>query len=138
MLDSPNGDVRLSRTRSLRGHLAFSQVLPRRALARKENGRHVRENTLDLQNDKIDYTRRKMHRQVEHRLPTGAAWERTYEREIRKKETRKAAMAAVVAGANVTTACRRARRFTHRHRGVHRGPHERQPLPSGRYPPTGG
>jgi len=35
MLDSPYGDVRLSRARSLRGHPAFSQVPPQRALARK-------------------------------------------------------------------------------------------------------
>jgi len=35
MTDSPYGDVRLSRTRSLRGQLAFSQELPPRALARK-------------------------------------------------------------------------------------------------------
>ena len=33
---SPYGDVRLSRTRSLRGHPAFSQVLPQRALGRKK------------------------------------------------------------------------------------------------------
>jgi len=79
-----------------------------------------------------------MYRQVEHRLPTSAAWEPTYEREIRKKETRKAAMGAVVAVADVNTACWRRGRSAHRHRGVHRGPHERQPLPSGRYPPTGG
>jgi len=79
-----------------------------------------------------------MHRQVEHRLPTGAAWERTHEREFIKRETRKAAMAAVVAVADVTTACWRMGRSAHRRRGVHRGQHERQPLPSGRYPPTGG
>jgi len=79
-----------------------------------------------------------MHRQVEHRLPTGAAWERTYEREIRKKTMRKAAMAAVVAVADVTAACWRRGRSAHLRRGVHRGPHERQPLPSGGYPPTGG
>jgi len=91
-----------------------------------------------LQNDKTVFTRRKIHRQVEHRLPTGAAWERTYEREIRKKETRKAAMAAVVTVADVTTACWRRGRSAHRRRGVHRGPHERQPLLSGGYPPTGG
>jgi len=36
MSDSPYGDVRLSRTTSLGGHLAFSQVLPQRALARKK------------------------------------------------------------------------------------------------------
>ena len=69
---------------------------------------------------------------------TGAAWERTYEREIRKKETRKAAVAAVVAVADVTTACWRRGRSAHRRRGVHCGPHERQLLPSGGYPPTGG
>jgi len=91
-----------------------------------------------LQSDKTVLTRRKIHRQVEHRLPTGAACERTYEREIRKKETRKAAMAAVVAVAGVTTACWRRGRSAHRRRGVHRGPHERKPLPSGGYPPTRG
>jgi len=32
MLDSPYGDVRLSRARSFRGHPAFSQVLPQCAL----------------------------------------------------------------------------------------------------------
>jgi len=79
-----------------------------------------------------------MHRQVEHRLPTGAVSERTYEREIRNKEPRKAAMAAVVAVADVTTACWRRGRSAYRHGGVHRGPHERQPLPSGAYPPTVG
>jgi len=47
-------------------------------------------------------------------------------------------MAAVVAVADVTTACWRRGRSAHRRRGVHRGPHERQPLPSGGYPPTGG
>jgi len=36
MSDSPYGDVRLSRARTLRGHPAFSQLLPRRALARKK------------------------------------------------------------------------------------------------------
>jgi len=84
------------------------------------------------------FTRRKIHRQVEHRLPTGAAWERTYEREIRKKEKWKVAMAAVVAVADVTTACWGRGRAAHRRRGVHRGTHERLPLPSGGYPPTGG
>jgi len=68
---------------------------------------------------------------------TGAAWERTYEREMRKTETRKAAMAAVVAVTDVTTACWRREPSAHRRRGVHRGPHERQLLPSGGYPPTG-
>jgi len=47
-------------------------------------------------------------------------------------------MAAVVAVADVTTACCRRGRSARRRRGVHRGPHERQPLPSGGYPPTGG
>ena len=69
---------------------------------------------------------------------TGAVWERTHEREIRKKETRKAAIVAVVAVADVTTACWCRGSSAHRRRGVHRGPHERQLLPSGGYPPTGG
>jgi len=47
-------------------------------------------------------------------------------------------MAAVVAVADVTTACWRRGRSAHRRRGVHRGPHERQLLPSVEYPPTGG
>jgi len=47
-------------------------------------------------------------------------------------------MAAVVAVADVTTACWRRGRSAYRHGGVHRGPHERQPLPSGAYPPTVG
>ena len=36
MLDSPYGDVRLSRARFVRGHSAFSQVLPQRALTREK------------------------------------------------------------------------------------------------------
>ena len=36
MSDSPHGDVRLRRARSLRGHPALSQVLPQRALAREK------------------------------------------------------------------------------------------------------
>jgi len=87
--------------------------------------KRVREDTLDLQNDETIFTRQEIHRQVEHRLPTDAAWERTYERQIRKKETTKAAMAAVVAVADVTTACSRRGHSAHRRRGVHRSPHER-------------
>jgi len=47
-------------------------------------------------------------------------------------------MAAVAAVADVTAACWRRERSAHRRRGVHRGPQERQPVPTGGYPPTGG
>jgi len=47
MPDSPYGDVRLSRTSSLRGHPAFSQVLPQRALARKRTKKGARMHMLD-------------------------------------------------------------------------------------------
>jgi len=57
----------------------------------------------------------------------GSAWVRTYERESSKK-----------ASADVTTACWRRGRSAHHHRGVRRGPHERQPAPSEGYLPTGG
>jgi len=106
--------------------------------------KRVRENTLDLQNDRTIFKRRKIHRHVEHRLPGQRHLHDqrrlgcTYEREIRKKETRKAAMAAVVAVADVNPTCWRRERSAHRCRNVHRGPHERQLLPSGGYPPTGG
>jgi len=68
----------------------------------------------------------------------GAAWERTYERDSRKEKTRKAAMAAMVAAADVTTVFWRRGRAAHRRHGVRRGPHERKPLTSGEYPPTDG
>jgi len=47
-------------------------------------------------------------------------------------------MVAVVAVADATTACWRRGRSAHRRRSVHRDPHERQPLPSGGYPPADG
>jgi len=43
-------------------------------------------------------------------------------------------MAVVVADADVATACWRRGRSAHGSRGVHRGPHERQPLPLGGVP----